>query len=70
MSRYTISYFHFLEIFIKNCVYNVLLKVVDAYSSESVVLTLTGHTEWVNSVAWSPDGSKIASGSGDKTVKV
>lgn len=32
--------------------------------------TLTGHTDSVGSVAYSPDGRRIASGSGDKTVKV
>jgi WD40 repeat protein len=31
---------------------------------------LEGHGEGVNSVAWSPDGTRIASGSGDKTVRV
>ena len=31
---------------------------------------LSGHTESVNSVAFSPDGSKVVSGSGDKTVKI
>jgi WD40 repeat protein len=28
------------------------------------------HSNWVLSVAFSPDGTKIASGSGDKTIKV
>ena len=32
--------------------------------------TLTGHTGEVNSVAFSPDGEKIASGSDDRTVKI
>ena len=32
--------------------------------------TLEGHFKWVQSVSFSPDGTKIASGSGDKTVKV
>ena len=28
------------------------------------------HSEWVMSVAFSPDGTKIVSGSADKTIKV
>ena len=28
------------------------------------------HSEWITSVAFSPDGTKIVSGSGDKTIKV
>ena len=39
-------------------------------SSSSVLLTLTGHSGSVRSVEWSPDGSKIASGSNDNTVQV
>ncbi|RYO77350.1 hypothetical protein DL764_010226 [Monosporascus ibericus] len=36
----------------------------------SYLLTLTGHGGWVNSVAFSADGSRLASGSEDRTVKV
>ena len=32
--------------------------------------TLTGHSNWVTSVAYSPDGRHIVSGSNDRTVKI
>lgn len=32
--------------------------------------TYTGHTDWVYDVAWSPDGTRIASSSKDKTVQI
>ncbi|CEJ62843.1 hypothetical protein PMG11_11328 [Penicillium brasilianum] len=32
--------------------------------------TLEGHSNWVNSIAWSPDGSRLASASSDKTVRI
>jgi WD40 repeat protein len=34
------------------------------------VSTLEGHSDWVNSIAWSLDGSRLASGSWDKTVRI
>jgi len=34
------------------------------------LLTLKGHTEFVSSVAFSPDGKRIVRGSGDKTIKL
>ncbi len=36
----------------------------------SYPLTLTGHANNVNSVAWSPDGTKIVSGSNDNKIKI
>ncbi len=33
-------------------------------------MTLTGHTEYVRSIAFSPDGNKIASGSADHTIRL
>lgn len=38
--------------------------------STQVLRTLPGHTNWVRSVAWSPDGTILASGSDDYTVKL
>jgi len=36
----------------------------------SLIQTLAGHSGWVNAVAFSADGRRIASGSWDTTVKV
>jgi WD40 repeat protein len=32
--------------------------------------TLKGHTHWVRSVAYSPDGKTLASGGPDETIKL
>jgi len=39
-------------------------------TSGSCLSTLTGHSNWVTSVSWSPDGKRLASGSYDKTVRI
>ncbi|MEZ2286042.1 protein kinase [Microcoleus sp.] len=36
----------------------------------SLVKTLTGHSDWVRSVAISPDGQTLVSGGGDNTIKI
>lgn len=33
-------------------------------------MTLKGHSRWLSSIAWSPDGSRLASASGDNTVRI
>ena len=47
----------------------VTIEIWDA-SSGSLLRNLSGHSDWVFSVAWSPDGTKIASGSQDTTIKL
>ena len=32
--------------------------------------SVEGHSDYVTSVAWSPDGSQLASASGDNTVRI
>jgi WD40 repeat protein len=44
-------------------------QVWDATNGQEL-LTLDGHEGSVNSVAWSPDGKRLATGSDDKTAKV
>jgi COMPASS component SWD3 len=39
-------------------------------SLQAPVEVLIGHSDYVNSVSFSPDGKSIASGSSDKTVRV
>jgi len=38
--------------------------------SSALIRTLAGHTDQVGAVAWSPDGTRLASGSGDRTVRL
>ena len=45
------------------------IKLWDAATGKEIQ-TLTGHTSYVRSVAFSPDGKTIASGSWDQTIKL
>jgi WD40 repeat protein len=50
---------------------SVLGSVMGFFKRErKLLMTLTGHSNWVTSVSFSPDGSQIVSGSRDKTIRV
>src|SRR5260370_461589 len=47
-----------------------LLKRPTGEAASALLRTLAGHTNTVRSVCFSPDGQRLASGSGDQTVRV
>ena len=46
------------------------MQPMEVMSTPTVGIKVGGVIHWVNAVAWSPDGQRIASGSNDKTVQV
>ncbi len=46
------------------------VRLWDAVTGQPVGPPLTGHTGQVESVAFSPDGTRIVSGSGDNTLRL
>lgn len=49
---------------------NILLNTNLSYEKLSLVNSLEGHNDWVSSLAISPDGQTLVSGSGDKSIKI
>jgi WD40 repeat protein len=45
------------------------IRFIDVASRQQVA-ELRGHTDYVHAVAWSPDGTRLASASGDFTVRI
>ena len=57
---------------IGNVLYVDLCRVVNVciYVYDSILYPSSGHSGYVNSVAISADGTKVISGSDDKTIKI
>ena len=45
------------------------IRIWDASNGEEKQ-KLEGHTDWVSSVAFSPDGLHVVSGSGDNSIRI
>ena len=67
MKKFNLVFLVFFSLFLSL----IILFQVNGLCVENLLLkTLEGHTDYVNSVSFSPDGKYIASGSADKTIKL
>ena len=58
------------KIFVLLLLFSIHSFLLEAQNSSSLIVTLKDHTDQVHSVAFSPDGKKIISGSKDETIKI
>ncbi|EJD05239.1 WD40 repeat-like protein [Fomitiporia mediterranea MF3/22] len=71
-----VSIFPFVPMVSPSMIHNVkhdLLVQVDQIGEKQqspLLMELTGHKGWIRSVAFSPDSTRVASGSWDKTIRV
>lgn len=61
------TYFNYLEVLKNSTQAKDLIKTVPPFES---LVVLEGHTEWVSSVSFSPNGQYLASGSRDGTIQL
>lgn len=52
------------------CVLSLIILAVNNVDAIELIITLTGHTDYVWSIAFSPDGTLLASGSWDETIRL
>ena len=49
---------------------SLAVEVIKVPAALGLRRTLSGHTNYIGPLAWSPDGALLASGSGDNTVRI